>query len=132
MDPVANAMVFGATTVRPRFHVLYGLDVTYECQMKSDEVRKRFATKSFDIVRELAEVWFGKEKAGMTFHDPLAAASIFKPELCTYRDGKIVTDANMGPLAGMTALHPEEGGPHRVAEKVDAPAFFKEYFGVFT
>jgi len=129
VDPVANAITMNA---RPPRHVLYGLDVTYECQMKTDEVRKRFAVPTFDIVRDLAEVWFGKSKEGMTFHDPLAAAAIFKPELCTYRDGKIVADANMGELAGITAFHPEEHGPHRVAATVDAPAFFQEYFGVFT
>lgn len=128
VDPVANAMVIAA---RPPRHVFFGLDVTYECQMKSDEVRRRFATPKFDIVRDLAEVWFGKSKEGMTFHDPLAAAAIFKPELCTYQDGKIISDAADGALAGLTALHPEEGGPHRVARTVDAPAFFREYFGVF-
>lgn len=152
VDPVANAMVLAATAqkpgeaglsinaavppqvgmaARPPRHVLFGLDVTYECQMKSVEVRKRFANPKFDIVRDLAEVWFGKDKEGMTFHDPLAAAAIFRPELCTYQDGKIISDAADGPFAGLTALHPEKGGPHRVAKTVDADAFFKEYFGVF-
>ncbi len=134
VDPVANAMVLAATAglaaPRPR-HVLFGLDVTYECRMPTDEVRARFASPAFDIVRDLAEVWFGKSKEGMTFHDPLAAAAIFQPELCGYRDGKILADAAAGELAGLTALHPEEGGPHRVAATVDREAFFREYFGVF-
>lgn len=140
VDPVANAIVLAATarvaageqaTVAVPRHVLFGLDVTYECQMKSEEVRRRFASPKFDIVRDLAEVWFGKSKEGMTFHDPLAAASIFKPELCTYQDGKVLADAADGTFAGLTALHPEANGPHRVAKTVDAAAFFREYFGVF-
>jgi purine nucleosidase len=79
----------------------------------------------------MAEVWFGKTKE-ITFHDPLAAAAVFCPPLCGYRDGQVTVPLETGPNgAGRTLFAPAPDGPHRVAETVDAAAFFAEYFGVF-
>jgi purine nucleosidase len=126
VDPIATAMVYAA---RPNRHVSIGLDVTMKCQMQQDEVRRRFQPPPLDVVARMAKAW---KHEVVTFHDPLAAAVIFKPELCTYVDGRIDVSA-IGDKETDGATTFTRGGtpaPHRVAETVDSDAFFKEYFAV--
>lgn len=130
VDPIATQIAYSRKVAR---QVSIGLDVTMKCQMKAREVRQRFAVTPLNVVLEMAEVWFGKhEDAQITFHDPLAAATIFRPEICTYQDGKLdITIEGEKKAWGRTIFTPAAGGPHRVADKVDAAAFFEEYFSVF-
>ena len=78
----------------------------------------------------MTEVWSAHAKT-VTFHDPLAAACIFKPEICTWRAGMVSVVTDTGIVDGMTALdfHSQQK-PHWVAETVDPQAFLKEYFDV--
>jgi inosine-uridine nucleoside N-ribohydrolase len=81
----------------------------------------------------MAEVWFANRNE-ITFHDPLAAASIFRPDLCTYENGSI--QIHLDPAAqrtGNTIFRGDDAATaaHRVAKTVNAPAFFAELFGVF-
>jgi purine nucleosidase len=64
------------------------------------------------------------------FHDPLAGANIFEPDICTYRRGRVSVELARGEHFGDTVFAEDAGGPHVVAEKVDAPRFFKRYFGI--
>ena len=125
VDPVAAAMVYAA---RVPGHVSYGLDVTTRCQMPPGEVRKRFAKPPLDVVLAMAEVWFGHAKT-ITFHDPLAAAGVFVPDLCTYERGEVTIDASPDhKQGGLSTFTPSPTGPHAVARTVDADRFFAEYF----
>lgn len=128
VDPIATCMAYAA---RPPRCVSYGLDVTFKVQMEMDEVRRRFVPTPLNIVGELAEVWFKGSKK-LTYHDPLAAACIFKPDLCAYEDGTIVVTPGPGEAEGRTTFTPAPGGPHRVAKTVKPEAFFEEFFSVFT
>lgn len=121
-DPVAAAIVYAAS--KPR-HRSIGLDVTMNCQMPAEEVRRRFTGEPLATVALMAEHWFQHTKA-LTFHDPLAAATIFKPELCTYKNGQVISD----PKTAVTSFAPGEGADE-VAEVVDSEAFFKEFFSIF-
>jgi inosine-uridine nucleoside N-ribohydrolase len=101
--------------------------------MPADEVRKRFTSPPVPLVLKMAEIWFS-QRDKITFHDPLAAASIFQPNLCSYEDGSI--QIHIDPAAqrtGNTIFHRNEPAPapHRVAKSVNAPAFFAEFFSVF-
>jgi len=121
---------------KPHRQTCFGLDVTLQCVMPAQQVREHFGAKPLNIVLELAEVWFRERPdAGITFHDPLAAAAIFKPELCTYVSGEIEIAGDPDPMwCGRTFLSNEGkvNAIHRVAKTVDAEAFFREYFGVFS
>jgi purine nucleosidase len=66
----------------------------------------------------------------MTFHDPLAAAVIFDPEVCGYEAGRVTGDPGPGDTGGRTPFVPGPGS-HRVAKTVDPARFFAGYFGVF-
>jgi purine nucleosidase len=133
VDPVASAIVFRHAA--PGKLVSIGLDVTTRCRMPADECRRRFteAGGGLGVVGEMAEVWF-RHAPEITFHDPLAAAVVFEPDLCAYQTGRVSVLADENPLAGLTRWAPGENaddGPHRVAVEVDAERFFGHYFGVF-
>jgi purine nucleosidase len=130
-DPTA-AQIFYAT--RLSRHTSFGLDVTTKCTLDTADVKSKFATRP--ILRDLldmADVWF-KNQPRMTFHDPLAAASIFHPELCTYSAGQIhLEPSHDWQHAARTYFVQSEDstGPHSVARTVSPSAFFDRYFEVF-
>jgi purine nucleosidase len=129
VDPIATAIVFRARP--PRFTSI-GLEVTTRCQLHADECRRRFkeAGGPLEIVADMAEVWF-RGRQEITFHDPLAGAIIFEPQICDYAEGEVTVETTSLSLAGLTAFsgHSEKK-PHRIATKVDAAQFFKHYFEV--
>lgn len=130
-DPHAAAIVFRAPV--PRL-LAVGLDVTEQCQMPSEEVRERFtqAGPPLDFVLTMAEFWF-RHTPQVTFHDPLAAALVFMPELCKTERQCIEVETNKSPTQGQTFFDPIAAEkPHEIAVSVDASAFFKHYFEVVT
>ena len=129
-DPHATAIVYGnGCQSRPPRHVSYGLDVTTRCMMDADECRQRFTADALKPVRDFAEVWF-KRSGRICFHDPLAAACIFQPDLCEYREGRVTVALNR-PTMGWTVFDPNaDDKPHAVAAGVDADRFFEHYFDV--
>ena len=121
IDPVATSMVLKAP--QPAHH-WFGLDVTTQCTMDPDEVSAKFVGQPLETVIPMAQNWFGHAKK-MVFHDPLAVATIFRPELCAFRRGRVASDARTG------ATYFTEGpGNDLVAHTVDREAFFDEYFSV--
>jgi purine nucleosidase len=77
----------------------------------------------------MAEVWF-QARPEVTFHDPLAAVSIFEPEVCSYTRGQVEVELASPRLGGMTYFSEQAGGPHEVALGVNADGFFNAYFGI--
>jgi purine nucleosidase len=133
-DPHATAVTFGTgAQPRPPRLVSFGLDVTMRCQMPADACRRSFTTKALAPVRDFAEVWF-KERDVITFHDPLAAACIFEPDICRYVGGK-VSISLAAPTLGWTVFEPQpkdaaSPAPHTIAKEVDPDRFFAHYFDV--
>lgn len=127
-DPHATAITYGnGRQARPPRHVSYGLDVTTRCMMDADDCRRRFTAKALEPIRDFAEVWFQKAQR-ICFHDPLAAACIFQPDICKYRQGKVAVSL-AEPTMGWTVFNPNaEDKPHTVANEVDSEAFFRHYF----
>lgn len=127
-DPHAAAIVYRA---KPPVHRSIGLDVTMQVNMDKEEVRQRFQTKLLRPVLDFAEVWF-EQRPVITFHDPLAAATLFDDAICQFTRGSIDVDLSDGPLLGQT--HWQAGAAnsyHEAALTVDADHFFDHYFGVF-
>jgi inosine-uridine nucleoside N-ribohydrolase len=78
---------------------------------------------------DMAEIWFEKFHKSITFHDPLAAATIFEPHLCSYQPGKVTVENPEKP--GKPIWQP--GGadePHQVAMTVDPARYFEHFFHV--
>lgn len=104
-------------------HRWFGLDVTTKCRMEREAFLGALDTPLLRLVGEMSAAWFA-ERDAVTFHDPLAAACIFEPELCSYRRGAVRVDAEG------TSLFAEGGGDDWVAAEVDAGRFFEHFFGV--
>ena len=131
VDPHAASIVYGGgAQSRPPRHVSYGLDVTLRCSMPAEQCRQRFTAKVLQPVRDFAEVWF-THRPQIVFHDPLAAVSLFEPDLCQYKQG-LVEVSTTPPTSGVTVFSEpkdENTRPHTVAGDVAAERFFNRYFG---
>jgi len=131
-DPHAAAIIY--STPVP-VHRSVGLDVTTQVKMKATEVRERFHHPLLRPVLDFAEVWF-QHRDTITFHDPLAAITIFDTEICHFEKGLVEVELESKRLAGFTHwnMHWSETGSavfHEVATSVNAPRFFEQYFSVF-
>lgn len=124
LDPHASAIVYRA---QPPMHRSIGLDVTTQVTMPADEVRRRFQTPLLRPVLDFAEVWFENAEV-ITFHDPLAATTIFDDSICTFVPGTVTIDLTGEP--GRTLWAPSGAGPHQAAAIVNPERFFVHYFGV--
>lgn len=112
---------------RVRLHRSLGLNVTQRVVMASEEVRAKFTAPLMRPVLDMAEIWFANFYPFITFHDPLAAATIFDPDLCTYEQGTVKIDKTEKP--GRTLWQPgEPESPHQVAMAVDAERYFHHLF----
>ncbi len=130
-DPHATAVVYKTDRPTPPRHVSFGLDVTTRCTMPANRCRERFTAEVLRPVRDFAEVWFRRSDR-ITFHDPLAAACIFEPELCKYREG-VVSVSLSEPTMGWTIFNSprdDDKKPHAVACEVDSQKFFEHFFDV--
>jgi purine nucleosidase len=125
-DPPAADAVYRAAAP---LHRSIGLDVTLKVQMEAHEVRGRFRHPLLLPVLDFAEVWFA-QRPEITFHDPLAAATIFDPQICRFARGQVTTLLDSEP-AGITGWEMGAAGPHEVALEVDAPGFFEHFFAQF-
>ena len=142
-DAAAAAIVFDAAgnRCRPPRIAMVGTDVTRRCTMTKEACRERFARyPALAPAADFASVWFELEKTTfITFHDPLAAVTLFEPDVCTWQDGLVQVRLDWPPPAwGETLFTPagRSGGndampPHRIAASVDPERFFDAYFRVF-
>lgn len=127
-DPHALSIVYRAT---PDIHHSIGLDVTRQVTMPVQQFRERLSSDLHCPVLDFAEVWF-QGRDIVTFHDPLAATTIFDDRICGFEKGTVEIELTSPGLAGMTLWTPDPDGNHYVALQVDSARFFKHYFSVFT
>jgi purine nucleosidase len=123
-DPHAAAIVFSAD-----IDILaVGLDVTTQCSIPSEECATALTAPGVPkLIPPMAEIWL-RRAANVVFHDPLAAALIFRPGICTYQRGTIEVELASNSDIGRTYWTPSESGSHRIAVSVDSAAFFAHYF----
>ena len=133
LDPIATAIVYRAAV---RMHHSIGLDVTCQVNMPAAEVRQRFQVPLLRPVLDFAEVWFQRVDQ-ITFHDPLAATTIFDDGICTFERGRVDVELKSDQLLGMTHWSGVKmdvstpTGPHEVALEVKPQRFFEHFFSVF-
>ena len=125
-DVLASEITYKAPV---RLHRSLGLNVTQQVMMSADEVREKFTAPLLRPVLDMAEIWFSGFYPSITFHDPLAAATIFEPDLCSYQQGTVRLDTTEKP--GMTIWQPgATRAPHQVAMTVDVDRYFEHFFHV--
>ncbi|MDR3121633.1 MAG: nucleoside hydrolase [Clostridiales bacterium] len=136
-DKGASASGFSAAR-----HRSIGLNVTTRVTMSSAEVSARFTHPVLKVVADFSEVWF-RERERLTFHDPLAAVSIFYDDVCTFRRGgvgvELADQARLGRTVFTEEAAANTGGADRavspavceVASDVNPARFFDRFFSVF-
>jgi inosine-uridine nucleoside N-ribohydrolase len=128
LDPHATAIVYRHAV---KVHRSIGLDVTHQVVMEAGEVKRRFQAPLLKPVLDFAEVWF-ERRSSITFHDPLAAATLFDEGICQFEKGLVEVELASDRLGGLTYWTPQASpSPHEVALKVEAERFFDHYFSVF-
>jgi len=127
-DPHAAVIVYETDVA---IHRSIGLDVTTQVKMAAQAVKERFSHPLLQPVLDFAEHWFDTQSA-ITFHDPLAATTIFDPNICKFYPGTVEVDPNDDSQYGFTKWDDQAVPPkHEVALEVDVERFFEHYFGVF-
>ena len=126
LDPHAASIVYRSGV---KIHRSVGLDVTEQVKLSAGEVRERFQTPLLRPVLDFAEVWF-QSRPAITFHDPLAAATLFDDQICQFERGQIDVELAGEHQAGLTHWHCHDDGCHEVAMGVDGSRFFEHYFSV--
>lgn len=125
-DVAACVATYRATVAQ---HRSVGLDVTLQVKLPSAEAISRFRTVGgpLDVVADCCEIW-RQRSTHVTFHDPLAAVSIFNQGILGWERGRVTVEPGQGRAGGLTWWELDEAGPHEVAMQVDSEAFFSEYF----
>ena len=127
-DPYATAIVYRAPVTHFR---AIGLDVTLKVKMDAAQFRMRCNTPLLHPVLDFAEIWF-QGKDTITFHDPLAATTLFSDDICTYTVGDVNVELKDEQEAGRLYWRPRvPGGTIEVATDVQPERFFAQYFSVF-
>lgn len=121
VDSTATSMVYRTTR---KSHKTLGLDVTVPCRMTVAEVRERFTEEPLKTAMLMAEAWF-ETRDVLTFHDPLAAAYIFNPDLCEMVKGRIQVDEKDGKMNFDGGK-----GSDSVGRKVVVGRFMEEFFSI--
>lgn len=125
-DLAASTIVYKAPV---RLHRSLGLNVTQQVMMAAEDVRQRFTAPLLRPVLDMAEIWFAQFYPSITFHDPLAAATIFEPDLCSFQQGTVALDDDENP--GRTVWQPGgSNAPHEAAMTVDVDRYFQHFFKV--
>lgn len=123
-DPHATAIVYAAPVEK---HISIGLDVTRQVTMERPEFEEKLRASKYGApIIEMGGAWFQNHDI-VTFHDPLAAAIIFEPEICKYQSGHVAIETADSTIYGFTDWQAGQGAPHTVALEVDAAKFFELY-----
>lgn len=127
IDPHAARIVYGADV---KEHITCGLNVTSRLVMRPEEAETLFCHPVLEPVLDIAREWF-KDEERVTFHDPLAAVSLFNDDVCTFEGGTLDIETDSRLLSGFTYWRPDEKGRHKVAMDVNKEKFFDHLFEVF-
>jgi inosine-uridine nucleoside N-ribohydrolase len=128
LDPHASAIVYNTQI---HSHRSIGLDVTTQVRMPAKEVRREFQASLLQPVLDFAEVWF-RQRETITFHDPLAAATLFDSAICGFSSGRVGVELENNEILGKTTWQAESDGPHEIADQVDPGLFFQHFFSYFS
>ena len=122
-DPLASSLVFSARTA---LHRAVPLEVTAQLTLKAEQAGRLLRQDSalMRAVRAFGEAWL-QSSGTLSLHDPLAAAVIFHPELCTYRRGSVRVETEREAAMGATTFREDPGGNVEIAASVDRERFYR-------
>jgi purine nucleosidase len=128
VDPIAGAVV--QERARASGNLLsVELKVSLQCWRTAEEFYARFSGDRPDlqVISRMAGPWFSARGELVTYHDPLAAALVFEPEICRYQRGEVENVADGASLTSSAHWQPHDEGPFTVTTGVDPERFFRHY-----
>lgn len=122
-DPLASKIVFAADIPT---HRVVPLEVTELLTIETEKAGALLKADS-DLMRavfDFGNAWL--ESAGkLTLHDPLAAVSLFYPDICSFKKGAVqVETENVNDMGG-TSFTPDSKGKVEIAQSVDREQFYR-------
>lgn len=122
-DPLASKIVFGSKVVS---HRAFPLDVTQMLAIEADRAGELLVGDSdlMKAVFDFGNAWLESSNK-LTLHDPLAAVSVFYPDICQFKKGFVVVETNNKSDMGATAFAADSDGNVDVARTVDKERFYK-------
>lgn len=121
-DPAAASLVYEANIAN---HRSIGLDVTQNISKPASWVFENLTQPEMEPVLQYFETWL-RERGEITFHDPIAGASIFCPNLLQYREEAVSVLMEPSPLRGIT-YSVGQSDRHAFAEKIRPEVFFTDF-----
>ena len=77
-----------------------------------------------EAVFDFGNAWL--ESAGkLTLHDPLAAVSVFHPDICRFERGAVRVETRRENCMGATAFTADPAGNVEIARSVDRERFYR-------
>lgn len=122
-DPLASKVVFRSHTA---VHRVIPLEVTDRLTIESEQAEILFRSDSnlMKAVFSFGNAWLESSKK-LTLHDPLAAISIFYPDICRFERGNVQVETEQESNMGGTAFIPSSNGNVEIARTVDREQFYR-------
>lgn len=122
-DPLASQIVFSSSAVT---HRVIPLEVTDSLTIESKAAESIFIgdTDLMKAVFDFGHNWL--ESSGkLTMHDPLAAVSVFYPDICRFERGFVTVETNESSKMGLTRFLSNENGNVEIARSVEKERFYR-------
>ncbi len=105
-----------------------GLDVTLKCKLEGPDLERlqSAGNPASRFLMQLIQLWQSANPGQFpTLHDPLAVASVIRPNLIETQSGTVQVEVNSPLTNGMTVFRPDQsgGGTTRVATDVNVRGF---------
>ena len=122
-DPLASKTVFLS---RPAVHRAIPLEVTDTLTIGSEQAKilVRPDSELMKAVFSFGNAWLESSKK-LTLHDPLAAVSVFYPDICRFERGNVQVETEQKRNMGGTAFIPSPEGNVEIARTVDRERFYR-------
>ena len=123
VDPIASSIVYNSMVP---VHRSVGLDVTCQVVMSKEAAKKYFDVKPLGPILPLIDRFTYHDC--ITFHDPLAAVSVFERDVCSFVKGMVTINDISDKTPGKTFWKVQKPFLHEVASEVNVPLFFRHFF----
>lgn len=120
---MASKIVFGSNVAVHRAIPLEITD-TLTIEAKQAKVLLNSDNDLMKAVFSFGNAWLEKSEK-LTLHDPLAAVSVFYPDICVFERGKVQVETKLESNMGGTSFVPSQEGNVEIARTVDREQFYR-------
>src|SRR5699024_4385793 len=116
-------IVFSAETA---VHRAVPLEVTDQLTIESEQAEILFPSNNelMKAVFSFGNAWLESSKK-LTLHDPLAAVSVFYPDICRFERGRVQVETEQETAMGSSSFLPSANGNVEIARTVDRERFYR-------